>query len=43
MEIDALPPEVLNELYADALRPFMDMSTFEDVMAREAEDREALA
>ena len=43
VELDALAPDVLRELYEDALARFLDMSTMNDVIHREREDRAALA
>lgn len=42
VEIDALPPDVLRSLYADALARFFDTSTYQTVMAREAAERRQL-
>ena len=42
VELDALPPDTLRELYQDAIDGYIDMSTFEQVMDREAEERRKL-
>jgi len=42
VELDALPPDVLRQLYADAIGKFWDTSKFDAVMAREDEEREEL-
>lgn len=42
VELDALPPDVLEALYQDALDDLWDESAFEAVMAREAEERASL-
>ena len=42
VELDALPPEVLVDLYATAIDEFLDRSTFEAQLDREANDLEAL-
>ena len=42
VELDALPPDVLEQLYRDALLPFWDESVYEAVIAREADERQAL-
>lgn len=39
VELDALPPETLRGLYADALDGFWDRSTYEAVLEREAAER----
>ena len=35
VELDALPPEVLRELYEDAVGQFWDVSAFEEVVSQE--------
>lgn len=43
VELDALrPPDVLRRLYEEAITEFFDLSIYEEVMAREAEERAAL-
>jgi hypothetical protein len=42
VELDALPPDVLEQLYRDALAPFWDTSAWEAVMAEEREQRAQL-
>jgi len=42
VELDALAPDVLRDLYADAISGFMDTSTFEAELAREREQRARL-
>lgn len=42
VELDALPPDVLRGLYADALADYWDVSAYEDMLAREDEDRAVL-
>lgn len=42
VELDALPPDVLEQLYRDALEPFWDVSAYEAVVAREEDERRAL-
>jgi len=42
VEVDALPPNVLRDLFAAALEPFMDKSVFERVVKRERKDRRVL-
>lgn len=42
VELDALPPEVLQNLFEEALQDFWDVSTYEAVVAREDEERERL-
>jgi hypothetical protein len=42
VELDALPPNVLRELYEAAVDQFWDASAFEKVMQRERADRELL-
>jgi hypothetical protein len=42
VEVDALPPETLRELYSDALASFWDATTYEGVLTKEASDRELL-
>ena len=43
VELDALDPDVLRGLYADAIEPLWDTSAYEAVLAREAEERDELA
>jgi hypothetical protein len=43
VELDALPPDTLRELYAGALGEHTDMSAFEAQLRREKRDRKALA
>ena len=43
VELDALDPDDLRRLFADAIEPYWDAATFEAVIAREAEEREKLA
>ncbi len=42
VEIDALPPDVLRDLYAAGLAPLFDTSTWRAVVDREASERAAL-
>jgi hypothetical protein len=42
VELDALDPGVLRELFQDAIDDFWDESIFEDVLAREQRDIERL-
>lgn len=42
VELEALDPPALHQLFEDALEPFWDVSTFEDALDQEAEGREAL-
>lgn len=42
VELNALRPEVLRGLYEEALAQVWDTSTYEQVLARQAEEREAL-
>lgn len=42
VELDALPPDVLRDLYRDALAGFWDRDAYRTARAREDEDREAL-
>ena len=42
IEVDAIPPETLQTMLMDAVSELMDTSAYEAVLAREAEDREAL-
>lgn len=42
VELDALAPDVLRELYADAIAEYWDVSAFDQVVALEAEDRAQL-
>jgi hypothetical protein len=39
---DALPPDDLRALYEEALEPYWDSSTYEDIVERETADRSAL-
>ena len=41
-EVDALPPEVLRDLYRTAIEGYWDPDTHQAVMEQEAEEREAL-
>lgn len=41
-EVDALEPEVLRSLYADAIAQFLDVDLLRQVVAREDEEREQL-
>jgi hypothetical protein len=43
VELDALPPDVLRELYRDALDPLWDMSLYRRVVEIEAGERESLS
>jgi hypothetical protein len=43
VELDALPPDVLRGLFADAIEEYWDTSAFEAVLEREAAEREVLA
>ncbi len=43
VELDALPPEVLRALYQDAIDGFMDVSTYDAVVEREARERARLS
>ncbi|MGH7556335.1 MAG: hypothetical protein ACREMD_00855 [Gemmatimonadota bacterium] len=43
VELDALSPEVLHQVYLDALTPMLDVSTWASSMDREREDRRRLA
>lgn len=42
VELDALPPDVLQALFSDALSEFWDMSAYEAVVEREADEAEEL-
>jgi hypothetical protein len=42
VELDALDPDVLRQLYAGALEKYWDNATYEDALQREAEEREEL-
>lgn len=42
VELDALDPAVLRQLFADAVAEFWDKSAYQDVMARETADRNRL-
>jgi hypothetical protein len=42
VELDALPPDVLQSLYSKAIAPYWDKSTYDDVMEREAQERDLL-
>jgi len=42
VELDALPPEVLRELYQEAVDRFWDLSAFEEVVQQESEERDIL-
>jgi len=43
VELDALPPDTLRELYRDAIARYSDVSTYERAVAREAVERLELA
>lgn len=43
VELDALPPDTLRDLYWQAIEPYWDMHTWEQVMEREKQERESLA
>jgi len=43
VELDAIPPDTLRELYEEKIVEYWDMDTWQDVMDREAEERESLA
>lgn len=43
VELDALPPDILQGLYQDAIDQYWDHAAHEDVMALEDEERESLA
>ena len=40
VEVDALPPDGLRGLFDDAIQGYWDTSTYEAVVAREAEETE---
>jgi len=42
VELDALNPNDLHDLYSDALAPYWDADTAADVLAREEEERVTL-
>ena len=42
VELDALPPEVLRDLYQSAVDNFWDDDAFARVLARESKEREVL-
>jgi hypothetical protein len=42
VELDALPPNVLKDLYTDAIAPYLDMSTYRKVLRREKKERTSL-
>jgi len=42
VEVDALPPEVLRELFAAALAEYVDTSAFEAALEQEAAERKVL-
>jgi hypothetical protein len=42
VELDALPPDVLRDLFSEAIQRFWDSSAFEAVMEREARERAEL-
>lgn len=42
-EVDALPPEALRNMYRTAINEYWDDATYQAVMGREVEDREALS
>jgi hypothetical protein len=41
-EVDALPPDVLHGLFDDAIQGYWDTSTYEAVVAREAQETDVL-
>ena len=41
-EVDALRPEVLNQLLDDAIKENIDESVFEEIVSREESDKEKL-
>lgn len=43
VELDALPPELLRELYQEAIDAFWDMSVFNEVVGREQAERALLS
>lgn len=43
VEVDALPPDTLRELFTDAVDAYWDMSTYEHVQREEADERSELA
>ena len=43
VELDALPPDVLHDLYAEAIGKFYDMSKLDVVLEQEEQERQALA
>jgi hypothetical protein len=42
VELDALPPDTLRELYWQAIEPYWNMETWEAVVEREEEERDSL-
>jgi hypothetical protein len=42
VEVDALPPDALRDLFASALGPYLDLSKFRSCLAREERDRAEL-
>lgn len=42
VELDALPPDVLRELYSEAIKPFWDESAYQIVLDAEADERRGL-
>jgi hypothetical protein len=42
VELDALPPEVLQQLFTDAITGYWDSSAFDAAIARETEERDSL-
>ncbi len=42
VELDALPPDVLRSLYAEAIAEHWDEAAYEDVLAREADESQSL-
>jgi hypothetical protein len=42
IEVDAIPPNVLQAMLVDEVKSFMELSSYEDVLAREAAERETL-
>jgi len=43
VELDALPPDVLRDLYAEAVGEYFDTSVFEEVLRQEEQERKLLA
>lgn len=42
VELDALPPDVLRQLYQDAIDRYWDMSAYEAALRREKAERHTL-